>query len=235
MEGEKRRGVTEACMGSACACTTMRPQRPPLPHPHCTIEKKVLPIATKVTDKWTSTNFFKGLVKKVFDRADLDNNGVLSEAELYVCILRVYDEVRCMSQEAAALVHVSPPFTQCCSATVQVNFRLPTYVRPPSRKMVQALLKKNDSDSDGNISFDEFLAIMRQLFGVCSLDNSVVLHISFILVLRMLVLPTIAALIIGSSKWVGGWMGIARFVPAGMFVIALELAVKAIWAQTFAD
>lgn len=173
-----------------------------------TIEKKVLPIATKITDKWTSTDFFKGLVKKVFDRADLDQNGVLSEAELYVCILRVYDEV---------------------------NFRLPTYVRPPSRKMVQALLKKNDSNGDGNITFDEFLAIMRQLFGVCSLDNSVLIHIVFILVLRMVLLPTIAAMIIGSSKWVGGWMGIARFVPAGMFVIGLELAVKAIWAQTFAD
>lgn len=66
---------------------------PSLSLPSCPAEKKVLPIATKITDMWTSTDFFKSLVRKVFTKADLDGNGQISETELYVCILRVYDEV----------------------------------------------------------------------------------------------------------------------------------------------
>ena len=99
---------------------------------------------------------------QAFDRADMDKSGKISQLELYICLLEVYEE----ASDDEFTLYLTHLCASCNSSStnlwlldriMQFNIRLPTHVKAPNRQDMQKLLKKVDSDGDGELSFPEFL------------------------------------------------------------------------------
>mmetsp|Transcript_33556 Transcript_33556/g.99907 ORF Transcript_33556/g.99907 Transcript_33556/m.99907 type:complete len:222 (+) Transcript_33556:327-992(+) len=168
------------------------------------VAQALRPWATRATNMLTGTAWFAKLAKKTFHQFDIDHNGQLNEAELYACLLKINDEL---------------------------NFRLPTHVMGPNRADVSALMKKFDGDKSGGLDFDEFLKLARQVYGVTSLRFSVPVHVAVVILLRLLVLPIIANAIVAAGKAIGNGCGIFAWLPVSVWVVVLEVALRAVWAS----
>jgi len=173
-----------------------QPKKFELPEPI----KKLLKL---INEKIVHSRSFEKLAKKIFAEADIDGSGELDEAELYACVLLIYDHL---------------------------NARLPTHVPAPTRARVTALMKKYDANRDGTLRYEEFFNVARQLFGVASI-NSIPANVVVVLVLRLLLLPLVANLFKGLCSSVGGPLYLFAVVPTMVYAVLMEVGGR-LWLAT---
>jgi len=168
------------------------------------VEHKLSPLTTKVTAYCTGSKWFASIVKKIFDRADLDKNCTLNQAELYVCMLKIYEEV---------------------------NVRLPTHIKAPSKEEMLKLMKKVDVDQDGELSYPEFLEAAKLMFGASNTDFSLPVHVLVILVLRILFLPLLTQLMFLIIRVLGQPFSVLLWIPglSVLMPVMLEILIRTSW------
>lgn len=80
--------------------------------------------------------FFRGVVRKSFDEVDVDHDNELDHKELYIALLKVFDNL---------------------------NEKLPCHVSVPPLDEINRLMAKYDVNSSGKLDFEEFLALTKSL------------------------------------------------------------------------
>lgn len=167
------------------------------------LERVLKPYVRRLNDFWCGTSWFKRIVRKAFAEADVDKNGTLSEAEMYVCVLKIYEKV---------------------------NTFTTSHVKAPKKKEVLNLMKEYDMDKDGALNIDEFLCCSRAIFGIASIDHSVPINVIVVLSLRMFILPLVAKCITYSAESVGGVGLLLTYIPIAAYTVFLEIMLRLLWS-----
>ena len=102
-----------------------------------TTKRSVGHFQAHVFDTFASSRMYEDAVNKTFEEIDFDGSGSIDETEGYVGVLLIFD---------------------------RINKRLPTHETPPSRRVVEKIMRAFDADGSGKLDRSEFMALAKAMF-----------------------------------------------------------------------
>eukprot|EP00195_Chlamydomonas_chlamydogama_P008660 CAMPEP_0202892474 /NCGR_PEP_ID=MMETSP1392-20130828/2194_1 /ASSEMBLY_ACC=CAM_ASM_000868 /TAXON_ID=225041 /ORGANISM="Chlamydomonas chlamydogama, Strain SAG 11-48b" /LENGTH=162 /DNA_ID=CAMNT_0049576437 /DNA_START=85 /DNA_END=573 /DNA_ORIENTATION=- len=117
---------------------------------------------------FANSEFFKNAVQKSFESVDVDKDGQLDYKELYIGLLKLYDDL---------------------------NDKLPCHIKIPTNAEVDKMLKKYDKDNSGRLNSEEYLELSKALLGNRkNWRDSIFLKCAFVLGCKIVAFPYLGGL-----------------------------------------